>query len=352
MDFDTYRQSCINAIQQRPDYISSDAITQEAIVRANAPFEYIPAQTTQHAALMIHGLFDSPCVMSSLADCLQKENIWVSSLLLPGHGTQPEDLLTITFEAWLTACRDAIARLPSTIEHITLVGFSTGALLSHYLMLNQELPRVKALIMLAPALALPPLPTYLLKHQTFTRLLARFLPWYYHSPLYDYAKYTRHPLNAAYQVQRLINHCEQFSIEAYKQLPVYMITSSNDCVTNSQVAWRTFQQACQHPQSRCLIYSPTDLNLGSDPRLSVRDSRRAEPHIENMSHIALPIAPNHPHYGIHGDYTHNLYAQLPKGTPLILGERGGKTTARLTYNPDFAYMSDTIIEFLKGIYRL
>ena len=346
MNFSDYQQACSQLIKdRRTDYANATPHWQQCLLEANTPFECVPSAPTQQAVLLIHGLYDSPCIMQSLKDVFLTQNYLVRSVLLPGHGTRPEDLCSTTFEEWLSACRAILDTLPNSIERIVLAGFSTGGLLSHYLALSHTVPKLIGIVALAPALQLHPMARFLLNSPRLVKWLSRISPWCGKSRVADYAKYTHHALNGAHQVQRLISHCQQQSPRI--PVPVFWVLSSNDNVIDSQAAWQYFSKHAPHTQSRCLIYSAIALNFTSDQRYLVRTSQYPLEHIENFSHVSLAVAPDHPHYGRQGDYTKAMQATLKR--PIVQGESGGKTTLRLTYNPDFDYMAECISTFLMTI---
>ena len=49
------------------------------------------------AALLIHGLTDSPYSLRRVAEILQEEGYHVVGLRLPGHGTNPGTLATVSW---------------------------------------------------------------------------------------------------------------------------------------------------------------------------------------------------------------------------------------------------------------
>src|SRR5688500_9902352 len=52
------------------------------------------------AALLVHGLTDSPYSMRALADTLLAQGYYVVVLRLPGHGTIPSGLVNVGWEDW------------------------------------------------------------------------------------------------------------------------------------------------------------------------------------------------------------------------------------------------------------
>src|SRR5690349_19739952 len=80
-----------------------------------------------HAMVCIHGITDSPFMFSDITQALQSPSLLIRAPLLPGHGTVPEDLLHIQYEAWMDTVRHNIESLPASINTLFLAGFSLGA---------------------------------------------------------------------------------------------------------------------------------------------------------------------------------------------------------------------------------
>ena len=91
--------------QAHPDKCAHDL---EKIVAGNAPFELRPSgnhrvghnKPYRRGVLLTHGLTDSPYFMRYLASFFQENGFRVMALLLPGHGTQPGDLLEVRWQDW------------------------------------------------------------------------------------------------------------------------------------------------------------------------------------------------------------------------------------------------------------
>src|SRR4051794_18908145 len=70
-------------------------------IAANSPFEWKPTRGEQkQGILLIHGLFDSPFMMRDIARHFLSRGFLVRTILLPGHGTVPGDLLNIERSEW------------------------------------------------------------------------------------------------------------------------------------------------------------------------------------------------------------------------------------------------------------
>src|SRR5215471_6988679 len=96
----------------------------------NRSFELVPSEI-RGAALLVHGLSDSPYSMRALADTLYAQGYYVLALRLPGHGTLPSGLTDVSWRDWYAAvalaARYAAAQAPG--KPFIAAGHSTGAAL-------------------------------------------------------------------------------------------------------------------------------------------------------------------------------------------------------------------------------
>jgi carboxylesterase len=68
--------------------------------------------------------------------------VWLPSLT--GFGTQPEDLLDVTLDDWLSDAHSGVDRLLETCQHVYIVGHSGGGLLA--LLIASERSEVKGIV--------------------------------------------------------------------------------------------------------------------------------------------------------------------------------------------------------------
>ena len=178
----------------------------------NASFELEPeGGTLRGAALLVHGLSDSPYSMRSVGRVLQEQGFYVLALRLPGHGTIPAGLLDVDWKDWYAAVELAakhVAARAGADKPFYVGGYSTGAALTTMYSLRSlkdaSLPRPTRLIALSAAIGIP-------SSARLTRILASlgFLPWFEQSkwldvaPEYDPYKYNSFPVNAARQIYDL-----------------------------------------------------------------------------------------------------------------------------------------------------
>ncbi|MDP1536107.1 MAG: alpha/beta fold hydrolase, partial [Burkholderiales bacterium] len=122
----------------RQAHCKPDSSEMEKIVSGNAPFELHPSggfqagrsKRYQRGVLLTHGLTDSPYFMRYLAAFFQRNGFRVMAVLLPGHGTQPGDLLDMRWQEWAKAVRYGAECLAAEADELYLAGFSAGSALS------------------------------------------------------------------------------------------------------------------------------------------------------------------------------------------------------------------------------
>lgn len=107
------------------------------------------------ACLLLHGLTGSPAEVRPVGEALAQAGFRAVGPLLPGHGTSPEDLYTVTRGDLLRAAESALLSLKGA-RRIYLCGLSAGALLAIELAAHswarEGLPDFSALALLAPAI--------------------------------------------------------------------------------------------------------------------------------------------------------------------------------------------------------
>jgi alpha-beta hydrolase superfamily lysophospholipase len=172
----------------------------------NRSFELVPAEI-RGAALLVHGLSDSPYSMRALAETLYAQGYYVLALRLPGHGTVPAGLADVSWRDWCAAvalaARHAAAQAPG--KPFIAAGHSTGAALvtlySVRALDDATLPKPQGLYLISAAIGISPF-------AVLTNVLAglAFVPgleksrWLDVLPEYDPYKYNSFPVNAANQI--------------------------------------------------------------------------------------------------------------------------------------------------------
>jgi alpha-beta hydrolase superfamily lysophospholipase len=126
----------------------------------NRTFEIAPGHPTG-AALLLHGLTDSPYSMRSIGEHLASRGLKVVGLRMPGHGTAPSGLLSFEVEDMQAAVRMAMRDLRRQVGPglpIFIVGYSNGAALGVDYALSAvegaDQPMPAGLVLLSPAIGI------------------------------------------------------------------------------------------------------------------------------------------------------------------------------------------------------
>ena len=350
---------------------------------------------------------DSPYSFRALAEVLNQGNYWVIGLRLPGHGTIPSGLKTVSLEDMAAAVRLGMERLASRVGQapIHIMGYSTGAPLA----LNYALdaldgtaaPAPASLVLLSPAIAITPAAA-LAKWKTRLAVLPGLgkLAWTQVLPEFDAYKYNSFTSNAGVQVHRLTRSVAA-RIEALAESgpiakfpPTLVFLSAVDAtVSTDAVIDNLFEHLApnrhelvlfdinrNNVKSSILISDPgpltarlladnalpfhltliTNASAGTNTvvsqhkpplsiELSTREINLAWPRgVISLSHVALPIPPNDPLYG-QRQYTSDNVLNL--GQLDIQGERGllkfpSSWLLRLRYNPFYDFLENRVIEWM------
>lgn len=376
----------------------------------NFTFE-LPVAQPRGAALLLHGLTDSPYSLRELALHLNARGFWVVGLRLPGHGTAPSALATVTWEDWAAAVRLAARHLERragpAVPRI-IVGYSTGAALGVEYALaalqGEPLPGISGLVLLSPAIGVSPAAAFAVWQGRAARIPGlEKLAWTDIAPEYDPYKYNSFTANAGDQVYRLTQRIRtRFAALAQPAgvagVPRVLAFQSIADATVSTPAVVDALFAKLAPERHALVvfdlnrhaeaqplFDPAALrvavNLFAGPPLpfdltvvgnegehteAVVARRRPAQEtgidvlqtgmswpldVYSLAHVALPFPPDDPLYG----------ARLPDGPPTMFlgrtqlyGERGllvvtGNDLSRLRHNPFFDYVTARIDAFVAAL---
>ncbi len=104
------------------------------------------------AVLLLHGFMGSPPEMRLIGEDLHSRGLTVLAPLLPGHGTNEEDMSRRRWTEWRQSCEDALARLQARGGRVVVAGLSMGSLLA--LSLAADHAELAGAIAYSPALIL------------------------------------------------------------------------------------------------------------------------------------------------------------------------------------------------------
>jgi carboxylesterase len=109
--------------------------------------------STGRALLMLHGFGDTPQTLRYLATRLHAAGFTVHAPLLPGHGRGLRDFAQASADDYVSAARDALARLRARSPWVGVIGLSMGGAIAARL--AAESRDVRVLALLAPYLTPP-----------------------------------------------------------------------------------------------------------------------------------------------------------------------------------------------------
>lgn len=279
---------------------------------ANYPFEWRPDNPQpKPGVLIIHGLFESPYKMRDIANFYLEQGFIVRSILLPGHGTKPDDLLNVSCQDWIELTNFAIEDLATQVEQVHLCGFSTGANLSLNYTIDSETDdskvNISSLCLVAPALSVNgcnPLSVFITK---LLGRISRHFQWVYRENEKDFARYSSIPFKPVHELFKLCQAIAKKLKTTQLKTPMFICASEQDFTVNFKPILTFFKQQ-KSPQHKMLIYTSKPRDFG-DERIREINSKFPERNVLDLSHFALLVSPDNPHYGCEGDY------QLPLLTP-------------------------------------
>lgn len=343
-DFLIYRQ-------QVHDYLNANSLPHRTDdqIALNLPFE-IPANTESRYRgkfLLIHGLNDSAYVWTDLATEIAALGFDVRAILLPGHGSKPEDMLDIRYSDWLVSSRNHLKQLSKDNDPIFIGGFSLGGVIASILTL--ENPDIEGLVLISPAF-----------HSTLNHLLRwswaykRVQPWMFGTKLIEDnpTKYNSIPINSGDQYYRTTRYLKNRWNNSKIDIPTLMVLTSNDSVVDTDYTRSLFKHRFIDEHSQLIIYTDNQTDLATS-RETLRNSSFIDRRILNQSHLSLINKPGNPLMGedgtqliCNGNQPEVFFGCLraqghwfgAQHTP----SPDGISVARTTYNPDFSFVVERI----------
>ncbi|MCU5773037.1 lysophospholipase [Erwiniaceae bacterium BAC15a-03b] len=320
----------------------------------NTPQEWRPAGgKPEKGVLLIHGLGDAPGSFSDIGPQLARQGFLVRTLLLPGHGTRPQDLIGVSINDWRQVVNEQAAIMQQDVAQVWLGGFSTGGNLALEYAIKH--PQVAGLLLFSPAIK---------SNVTFdfvTPLLAVFTDWLREPrPGYPEQRPTRYmmvPTNGFAQFYRTSAAAQQLLSRNGYSKPTLMVLTEHDSVLATMRFLSQFDSTFTHPASRLIWYGNKPASPVLSARVLIRPDRLPQRHISQFSHMSVLFAPDNPLYGEHGSdrmcengQTESDYRACRAGAEVWFSDWGyretGKIHARLTWNPYFAWQNQIMTQVM------
>lgn len=375
----------------------------------NRSFEMIPSEI-KGGILLIHGLTDSPYSMKSMAKVFYDNDYYVLVLRMPGHGTIPAALTSVSWRDWLAATKVGARHVRDEIGPdlpFLLAGYSNGGALSLLYTLSSlndtALHCPDRLILLSPAIAISG-SAGLAHWLELTSVLPYFekAKWKSVGPEYDPFKYNSFPLNGAEQSHNLSIRIKKMLLQCYldgslsRMPPVMTFQSIIDSTvigeaTVSELYKRLspnghelvvfdinhnafLQNFIKTPPIRSLLdaellkrlsYSLTLVTNdrqdsegvvartkgeGSDSFTEVLLSQSWPQNVYSLSHVALPFERDDPLYGM--EALNASYDHIQLGRVYLRGDKNAlriseKAMLRLRCNPFWDYVRSRLNELIQ-----
>ena len=378
----------------------------------NRSFE-LPADEAVGGVLLLHGMTDAPYTLRTLGKALNARSYWVLGLRLPGHGTAPSGLKTVTWRDMAAAVRLAAVDIESEIEGkpIHVVGYSTGAALALNFTLDalegDTSPVPASLVLISPAIGVHSAAA-LAGLKTGLAALPGLggLAWLQVVPEFDPYKYNSFATHAGALVHRVTRSVAQRVRERSRSdpgndlPPILVLKSTVDAtVSNNAVVDRLLGRLAsdRHElvlfdinrfavKSKLMVSDPgsfTDRLMADEtlpfavtfitnenPKSAMVVARRKPPKsaeasetvplnlawpegVLSLSHVALPFPPDDPLYGQRPPDNDDI---LFLGQMAFQGERGllqfpADWLLRLRHNPFYDYLQTRTLEWIDDANR-
>lgn len=301
--------------------------------------------------------------MRHLAAFFQQRGFRVMAILLPGHGTQPGDLLDVTWQEWAKTVAYGAYQLAEEVDEVYLAGYSTGATLSVYQSLRDI--RVRGLFLFSPALRITHMAALANLHKLYSWLIPA-AKWVDIKPDMDIYKYESFTRNAAAQAYALTKTLDALLRQQALDIPVFMAASEDDMTVKTS-ATLEFIARSHHPLSKLVLYTtdPDKMPPGIPAeRLELVNSVVPDQKVLSSAHPAIVMSPEDEHYGAAGKYSNcvHYYPHDPEKYAACLSypERdfqgevtvknlGAGIMRRLMYNPHFAALEQSMQKFIEQL---
>lgn len=364
-----------------------------------------PAGAPAGAAVMLHGLTDSPYSLRHIANGYQARGFAVISIRMPGHGTVPGALTRASWEDWAAATRLAVreARRRAPTGPLHLVGYSNGGALAVNFALEAladgALVMPDQLVLLSPMIGITAMARFA-GVAAWPSILPAFArsAWLDVEPEYNPFKYNSFPVRAAVQSRQLTLQVQEGVERAAangdiaRLPPMLAFQSAVDFTVNASALVGTVFRRLPRNGSALVLFDlnrnaifgplltpgaasaihrlagagPDDYRLtlvtneGTGDTVVVRDrapgdtsfvvtpTTHAWPRsVFSLSHLALPFPVSDALYGLEPDMSEDFGIRI--GTLALKGEIGvlsinlGSLT-RVTSNPFWDYVEERISE--------
>jgi carboxylesterase len=183
--------------------------------------------------LLIHGFTGSTTEMLLISNYYQQQGFTVLAPLLPGHGTNPEDLNTKRWKDWVRHVKESLDRLNSECQNVFVTGLSLGALLSLYLAANNT--SVRGVVAYSPPLPIAHARSYLFPLKYLIPSLSKQRDYFADPDAEGILwKYSVTPLRAYFELLKFIRVVRAYLPKIH--CPILVVYSTKDSIIHPKSA--------------------------------------------------------------------------------------------------------------------
>lgn len=343
--FDKYLAETENWLRDNRHYLSANHRKELAM---NMPFEQTPNTPTNKAVLFVHGLGDSPYSFSDLANSMSEQGFYVQTLLLPGHGSKPQDMMLPSYQDWQIVVDHYANMLKQEYDEVWLGGFSTGANLVTIHALDHD--DVDGLLLFSPGFQSQA--PYLEK---LTPVVAALWDGY-KAEENNLARYNSAPLNGAMAYSDSATTLRTKLAKRILTIPTLIAISEADSIIDPIAVKTLFETHFEHASNQLIWYGESKQNNRS---IEQKTMLLGQYRISTGSHMSPIFAPSNPYYGekaekimCENSLSSDETNRCNHGEPVWFSAWGykekGKIHARLTWNPYYSELENHISQLVQS----
>lgn len=331
--FSDYTKATQQWLSKNRTYITAQ---HQKEITMNMPYELKHQHQSDKAILLVHGLGDSPYSFSDLAQTLHQQGFVVQTLLLPGHGSKPEDLMLPTYNDWQQIVDHYANQLKQQYKTVWLGGFSTGGNLVTIHAIEQG--NIDGLLLFSPGF------------QSRTPILEKFAALAsiftdgYTAEERNVARYTSAPLKGAIAYTESARKLRQLLENNEVNVPTLIAISESDSVVDPDAVKDLYLNRFNNKLDKMIWYGESEFSHSNIKSLTMKLSSER---ISTGSHMSPLFAPTNSYYGKQGErrmcmnsFDDAAIENCENGAEVWFSawgyEEENKIHARLTWNPHYA----------------
>ena len=321
--------------------------------------------------ILVHGLSDSPFMMLDITNSISQKNPCsiINIPILPGHALVPGASLEATNEQWIGAVDLAVKDLRnSSVDSITMIGFSTGSALSlHHVLSNYDSNQDIKLVLISPAfdLSLSWYKVAALQVMSFIGNLSNsfgYMDKYGDVNPYKYESFSYNGVNELHKLTKKIKKLLD-KVNVVNN-GIVLFASAEDSTINQQTSLDLSSKYFKN-LSGGVVYSPTNISNVLNG-VVVQNPQSASDKIVDLSHVSLPISPKNIVFGKNAKINYGCLHYADKDNPELLascesfsndfyyGETNNANLSkypkfsRIQYNPLYDDLIERLLKFIEN----